>query len=205
MAGFTMIELLFVIGTLAVVAMLAMTPPRGCGARSSRIFCTSNLKQIGLAFRMYANDHGERFPMEVTVVEDGTKEIPLKDLALASFTSISNELNNPKPLTCRSDSERERTNDFTQLSVRNISYFLGPDVLTGSPLILAGDRNLGIGGIFTNGLIEISNPKLASWSARIHANEGNVVLGDGSAHQLDNRLLQNTLSTGLLTNRFLIP
>ena len=144
--------------------------------------------------------------MQVSVVEDGTKEIALKDLAVATFASISNELNNPKPLACPRDSERERTNDFAGLGVTNISYFVCLDASEYPFSILAGDRNVSVAGRLTSGLVEITNPVSAAWGHRIHTNRGNVVLADGSAHQLDNQLLRNILTnTCLATNRFLIP
>ncbi len=205
-SAFTLIEVLFVIGTLMLVALVSPAlfrpkPHRCCG-----ISCSSNLKQIGLAFRMWANDHEERFPMQVSVLEDGTKEIPLTDLAVATFSSISNELNNPKPLVCPDDPDRKRTNDFAQLSIKNISYFIGLDASEYPFSILAGDRNLSVGSRLMNGLIEITNPVSATWDWRMHMNQGNIVLADGSAHGLDNRLLWSTLTnTCLATNRFLIP
>jgi len=204
--AFTLVELSFVIGTLVLFALIlpALFQPktrRYCG-----ISCSSNLKQIGLAFRMWANDHGERFPMHVSVVEDGTKEIALKDLAVATFSSISNELNNPKPLACPRDSERDRTVDFTKLAIANISYFISLEASEYPFSILAGDRNVSVAGRLTNGLVEITNPVSAVWGVRIHMKQGNVVLADGSAHQLDNGLLQNTLcNTCIATNRFVIP
>ena len=201
-----MVELSFVIGTLVLFALVlpALLQPKV--RRCCRISCSSNLKQIGLAFRMFANDHGERFPMQVSVVEDGTKGIPLKDLAVATFASISNELNNPKPLACPHDSERERTVDFTKLAVTNISYFVGLDASEYPFSILAGDRNVSVSGRLTSGLVEITNPVSAAWGPRMHVNQGNVALADGSAHGLDNWLLRNILTnTCLATNRFLIP
>ena len=208
-AGFTVTELLFVIGTLVLFALIlpALLRPKGHRCRCG-ISCFSNLKQIGLALRMFANDYGERFPMQVSVLEGGTKEIAFKDLALASFTSISNELNNPKPLACPQDSECGRAITFEKpLAATNVSYFLGIDASeTNAASILAGDRNILVNGWLATNFVAITNPMAVGWGARIHNRQGNVGLADGSVHHMNAGVLQNALgNSGLATNRLVFP
>ena len=207
-AGFTVLELLVLIGTLMVVVTLAMPQlSQGCKARASRISCTSNLKQIGLAYRTWANEHEERFPMELTVAEDGTKELALTGLPFSSFTIISNELNNPKPLHCPDDKKRDRATTFPQLTVKNISYFLGLDVTQLNPAtILSGDRNLCFNGKPTYRLLQTTNWPAITWGANIHEHQGDLGLADGSAHQVTDVMLQRALQASrIATNRFAIP
>jgi hypothetical protein len=50
--------------TLGLVLAVALLLPSLCRARepANRIKCANNLRQIGLALDLYANDHGGRFP-----------------------------------------------------------------------------------------------------------------------------------------------
>jgi prepilin-type N-terminal cleavage/methylation domain-containing protein len=60
--GFTLIELLVVIGVIAL--LIAMLMPVLSKARRSahRVSCLSNLRQVTMAFHLYAGDNRQRFP-----------------------------------------------------------------------------------------------------------------------------------------------
>lgn len=61
--GFTLIELLVVIAIIAILAAILFPVFAQARDKARQSTCTSNTKQIGLAFMMYINDYDETFPL----------------------------------------------------------------------------------------------------------------------------------------------
>ena len=64
----TVIEILVVIGVIAL--LISVVLPGMCRSRegANRVKCASNMKQIGLAAMMWAQDHGGRFPDDLDTI-----------------------------------------------------------------------------------------------------------------------------------------
>src|SRR6185436_19511036 len=138
--------------------------------------CANNLKQVGLAFKTWALDNGDRFPMLVPSSDGGPTHQSLFGTAATYgatymfevFMVMSNELSTPKILVCPSDDRNAFTNFFTanppadsgaakaandpRPGVFNnwkMSYALGKGCNDGNPqMVLTVDRN--IFGSFNN-------------------------------------------------------
>ncbi|HSY43496.1 MAG TPA: type II secretion system protein, partial [Candidatus Acidoferrum sp.] len=107
--AFTLVELLVVIAIIGILASLLLPVLHQGQARAQRIWCESNLKQIGLAYHTFANDHSGKFPSEVSTNEGGSLEYIESGLNLPGWTffttfhtfqSLSNELVKTEILTC---------------------------------------------------------------------------------------------------------
>ena len=196
-AAFTRTELLVV---LAMTVLLALVLPavihRGHRPRS-RISCHNNLKQIGIAFRLWAGDNGDRFPMHVSTNEGGAMEWALQGDAFRVFQVMSNELNTPKIVVCPQDRQviaysfgptlppGAVGSPFTGNS--NVSYFVGLDASgTNTSSWLSGDATLMAGSktALAPGLWAVTNGQLSGWTPKRHGGLGNLCSGDGTVQQL---------------------
>src|SRR5262249_8163502 len=99
--GFTLVELLVVIGIIALLISILLPVLKRVKEQANRVQCASNIRQIMLAERMYAeDDKGKRF-CPTSDFEDSLFHLYpkyLKTLNLAICPSTRNVMRNPQDL-----------------------------------------------------------------------------------------------------------
>jgi prepilin-type N-terminal cleavage/methylation domain-containing protein/prepilin-type processing-associated H-X9-DG protein len=229
--GFTLIELLVVIAIIAILAALLLPALSKAKGKAKQISCVNNLRQVGLASRLWADDHEGKFAWNVAASAGGPV-LPGSTLSfLGSYNltankyelyrvlaAMSDELATPKILICPADTDRPPRANFTSDFTNNLanSYMVGANADEKKPrMILFGDRNLGIkpdkesvypGGPYLT--MDINGASMAYWQFTriLHSGSGNLAFVDGSAQQLNASALRSTLrQTGDPINFVFLP
>ncbi|MBP9902275.1 MAG: type II secretion system protein [Verrucomicrobia bacterium] len=222
-AGFSMLDALLIVAAVIGIILVILPSMARSRARSSKVSCTNNLKQLGLSFRLWGLDNEDKFPMQVSATNGGAMEQAQLGSAYAVFLVMSNELSTPKILICPEESNPKRVaaNAFA-LSVppgsrsgllpftptNNLSYFVGLDADEVKPeTIISGDDNFTVGKVRPiPGLLLLDTNSPVTWTKGRHEYGGNIGLADGSVQSFSTPAFRAALiKTGIATNRLAMP
>ncbi len=120
--AFTLTELLVVVVTIGLLVAAIVPAYSTAKAKSDRIWCINFQKQMGTAFRVFASDNGDRYPLQTKtnayIVPTGATATQVNSAAAEPWQiaqCLWNELQTPRVLLCLSDRERtpfKRVEDF---------------------------------------------------------------------------------------------
>lgn len=204
--AFTFVEAMVLLAIFAILLFWFLPNLYQSKLRAQRLNCVYGQKGILLAFKQWALDQSNNYPMQVSVTNGGTMEWVSSGMVWPHLQVMSNELNTAKVLVCPADATRVAASPFT--NQMPVSYFLGVNATKEQPqAFLTGDSNLLLDGTNVSpGLIALGTNLPLAWSAKMHRNQGNVGLADGSVQGLTmSRLREALQNSGDATNRIAVP
>lgn len=200
-------DLVAILITVAVLLVVVAIPALGrAKQKAARISCVCHLKQIGLSFRIWANDNNNLYPTSADYADPTLRVDALEGRMFRVFQVMSNELSVPKLLLCPADTRVAATN-WTSFANENVSYLIGLDANDTQPnMVLSGDRKLMRDGQLLSGVVSLGTNSPVAWTKDMHRQSGNIGLADGSVQQVTTHLLRQQLAnSGDSTNLLVFP
>ena len=211
-SAMTRTEVIVVVVVLVILIIVLLATSVRSGKGGQTFSCVRNLKQIGIAFKIWEGDNVGKNPMEVSVREGGAKELAETGNVAAVFQVMSNAINDPRILICPLDKKARLAGNWTtEFGNQNISYFVSLGASNSYPqLIVTGDANLAAKGMpVKSGVLEWTAATPPTFTGERHQLKGYVGLIDGSVMLITNFIpmmasTNQDSSVSGFTNRFRI-
>jgi hypothetical protein len=206
--AFSRADLCVIVAVAGILSCLMLQAQTDDKTSQQELACVKNLRQIYVAFKTWALDNSDRFPMAVSKKDGGSMEFVAGGNAFRHFQVMSNELADPQALICPTD-HRKPAENFGRLMDTNVSYFVGVDANEKLPhMWLTGDRNLTLKGVLANaGLVSLGSTDPVGWGDDLHIKKGNLLtMGAGLLPTITEPRMRALLRlTGTNVNRLAFP
>jgi hypothetical protein len=202
--GFSRVEIVVLVPLLIAILFLIVGYSGSHRRKQKQVHCVNNLKNIGLAFRIWNTSCSDDFPFNVAVESGGSEEYTN---LWQHFQTLTNNLSSPAVFVCPAD-KKATAKTWQSQRDQNISYFLGLGAAATYPQsFLSGDSGFEISGSPpTVNPFPLTAKTDIAYPKNVHRFTGNICMGDGSVQQLSNsRLKDATRNFGIETNLLLLP
>ncbi len=116
--------------TLVVLPAMLLPALAKAKGKAQEINCVNNLKQIGLAVKIWAVDHNDQFPFQASTNAGGSLELASQAAdgtdknSHLHFKLLAQELSTPRILVCPADKGKKAAMSFEELTPANVTYLL---------------------------------------------------------------------------------
>lgn len=162
---------------------------------SQRAQCLVHLRETSLAFRVFANDHADRFPAQV-LARRANSDTAVAVQVPPLIQALDGVLQDTRHLICPADN-RTAAKRLHALQATNVSYFLAIDAQDDQPgSVLLGDRLVvrdGTGESLRGQSAIAPGADSVTWSPAAHRARSNLAFADGSVGTISADDLQAAL------------